>query len=550
MNIKKSLNVLLLGAMTAASLQMMAGNVNLTDAKQAANSFLKQQVAKKAHGMLTSPALSDLKLVHTEASLKHQGANDFYAFNINGGGFVIVAGEDRAVPVLGYSDNGSIDFNNLPAPLKDLLNGYKAEIEFLRDYKGDDLVLASPSFNATSTVGPLIKTTWGQEMPYYLDCPTYQGEYSAVGCIATAMAQVMNYWQYPTSCSNLSRYYCYSLGTYVPALPATTFDYSLMLDSYCHWDYDNSILVQDTYTDAQAWEVAKLGRYCGQAVGMSYSPDGSGAYTDDQADAMSGFGFTNVRQTYKRYNSTTWDNTLKAEIDAGRPILYSANDPAAGGHAFICDGYDTNGMFHFNLGWYGTCDGWYVSSALNMIHRDGDALHFNSGHEIVYGFYPPEYCRISAESLDANNDLLVLGSGVMNSMAMNVSLNTSYSNINLVFALTDATGNRVANSNAVNINKNSFVQGSTVNGNLTLPTTLESGVYDLKLYYYTTNASQLTAVASNASGQLTVVGHLAKYNAPFDIADVSAVIDMLLAGGSSLSIADVSDLIDYILITE
>lgn len=547
MNIKKSLNALFLSAIALASLHAMAGNVNPTDARLAANTFLKQQVAATP-GTLKAPALSDLRLAHAENSSAVAGANDYYVFNIAGGGFIIVAGEDRAMPVLGYCDKGRFDFNNLPAPLKDLLVGYKAEIEFLQTYQGNDLSLEPIKFNDASTVGPLITSTWGQEMPYYLQCPVYQGEYCVVGCIATAMAQVMYYWQYPTSSSSISRYYCYDIGGYVAALPATTFDYSLMIDSYCHWDWDNSELIQDTYTDAQAQEVAKLGRYCGQAVQMGYSPEGSGAYASDQASAMQSFGFNNVKHTYKYYNSSQWDNILKTEIDAGRPILYSAADPSAGGHAFICDGYDGSGYFHFNMGWYGTCDGWYTTSALNMTHRSGEYLRFNSSHEIVYGFEPSAYCRIDVESLDADNDLKILGSDVLNAQALNVTFSTTYSNFNLLFALTDANGSRVLNGGSINIVKNSFVQGSNVDGTLALPARLEPGTYNLSLYYYPTSASQPVAVTSNATGQLVVVGHVAKYNAPFNIADVTEIIDMLLDDSNSvLDISDVTSVIDCIL---
>ena len=164
-----------------------------------------------------------------------------------------------------------------------------------------------------------------------------------------------------------------------------------MLLSYCHWDYNTSTLVQDTYTDAQAQEVAKLGRYCGQAVEMDYDPEGSGAYTWDQLDAMLNFGFRNTAQLVQRSGSSSqWEARIKTELDAGRPILYSASDPSAGGHAFICDGYNSNNYFHFNYGWYGTCDGWYLSTALNMYHRDGDYLQFNSGHQMIIGIQPPE----------------------------------------------------------------------------------------------------------------------------------------------------------------
>ena len=550
------MKALMLAVLALTTINVNAADVNTADARMVAKTFLKQQVAG-ASGMFKFTSLPDLRLAHAESSSTVVGVNDYYAFNIDGGGFIIVSGEDRATPILGYSDQGRIDFDNLPAPLRDLLDGYKQEIEYLRTFKEGELVAKTPSIKDSGTVGPLIATTWGQEMPYYLQCPVYQGDYCVVGCVATAMAQVMNYWQYPTSITAKSRYYCYSIGGYVPALSATTIDYSLMLNSYCHWDYDNSVLVQDTYTDAQAQEVAKLGRYCGQAVQMDYSPEGSGAYTTDQLNAMKNFGYSNATYYSKgggwwgggsNYTTEQWEAMLKTEIDAGRPILYSANDPSAGGHAFICDGYNSDGKFHFNLGWYGTCDGWYATTALNMVHRDGDQLKFSSGHEIISGLQPPTYCNIFAQSLDAANNLLIVGENDLDAQAINVTLNTTYTNVNLLFALTDADGNVVVNGDAVNIVKNSFTQGSTVNGTIVLPADLPAGVYNLKLYYYTTNANQKTLIKVAATGQLNVVGHLARYNSPFSIADVTTIIDCILIGNSTiLDISDVTELIDYIL---
>ena len=400
-----------MAALASTSLQVSAANISASAALNAANSFLKQQAAARP-GTFNAPALTDLKLSHVEPSSAVDGANDFYAFNIRGGGFIIVAGEDRAAQVLGYSDRGHLDFNNLPDNLKDLLDGYKQEIEFLQTYKGDDLVVVEPSLKATGGVEPLIKTTWGQEMPYYLQCPIYNGEYCVVGCVATAMAQVMYYWKYPESCSGVDSYYCSNIRQTLQALPATTFDYNKMLLSYCHWDYDLSELVQDTYTDEQAQEAAKLSRYCGQAVRMGYSPEGSGAYTYQQLNAMKNFGYRSTIEDVTKdgywgggYSTSQWEELIKYELDAGRPILYSASGNA-GGHAFICDGYNNEGRFHFNFGWYGTCDGWYVSTALNMTHRDGEQLNFNYSHEMLIGIEPPEGWVPPVTTLigDVNND--------------------------------------------------------------------------------------------------------------------------------------------------
>ena len=394
---KHFISFMTIAALALGSFQVSAGNVDVTAARSVACNYLHLQAAK---GSFSTPvALTDLRLAHAEASSAVDGANDYYAFNIKGGGFIIIAGEDRAAQVLGYSDKGQLDFNNLPYGLQGLLNSFKREIEFLQTYQGDDLVPAPQTFNASSGVDPLIKTNWGQEDPYDWQCPVKNGEYCVVGCVATAMAQVMKYWQYPEGSSSLPRFYSYGYG-YVDALPATTFDYSLMINSYCHWDWNTSQLIQDTYTNAQAQEVAKLSRYCGQAVEMQYSPDGSGAYTDDQLEAMKDFGYRSSAEYVSKgggwwggssnYNTAQWEAMMKTELDAGRPILYAANDPSAGGHAFICDGYNSEGKFHFNYGWYGTCDGWYVSTALNMTHREGDYLQFNSGHEMLIGVEPPE----------------------------------------------------------------------------------------------------------------------------------------------------------------
>ena len=239
MKIKRFISMSMLAALAMTSLQAGAANIDAVAARNTANSFLKHQAAMRP-GTFNAPVLNDLTLAHAESSDAVAGANDFYAFNIRGGGFIIIAGEDRAAQVLGYSDKGRFDNNFLPAPLKDLLNDYKKEIEFLQTYEGDDLVPMPNSFQATAGVEPLIKTTWGQEMPYYLQCPKENGEYCVVGCVATAMAQVMYYWKYPTECSSLSGYGggWWGSSVTVPALPATTFNYNKMLLSYCHWDWD------------------------------------------------------------------------------------------------------------------------------------------------------------------------------------------------------------------------------------------------------------------------------------------------------------------------
>ena len=498
--------------------------------------------------------MSDLKLAYSEPSQADQTAKAYYAFNITGGGFIIMAGEDRASQVLGYSDQGHLDFNNLPDNFKALMRGYKEEIEYLQAHPD---LNATPALRATSGGGiaPLIKTYWGQEDPYDWQCPVYNGEYCVVGCVATAMAQVMNYWRYPTVLPEINSYYCYDIGQTIPALPETSIDYNKLLPSYCHWDWNRSELIQDTYTDAQAQEVAKLGRYCGQVVHMGYSPEGSGAYTSSQLSGMITFGYSSDARDVERsgwwgseyYSTEEWEAMIKEELDKRQPILYSASDPAAGGHAFICDGYNAEGLFHFNFGWYGTCDGWYVSTALNMTHRDGDALHFNSGHEMLLGVVPPTYCVISADELNVQDGLLILGESA-SIEASNVNIHSTYDNANLMFSINSATGRRMATSTVVKVAVADFEQGSTVSSTITLPATLEAGSYSMQFHYYQGSMQRITSQVNCDSGSLNVVGHMAKYNSAFTIDDVATVIDYLLEGSHpALTIDDVALLIDVLL---
>ena len=554
MNIKNLINLCVLTCLTATSLFVGATTIDVNTARSTASNYLKQY-ASNTPGTLRAPAIADIKLAYAEESSAISGTNAYYAFNITGGGFIIVAGEDRAYPVLGFSDQGHLDYNNLPDNFKALMRGYKEEIEYLQSHPELNVTPALRTTRGTG-VAPLTRTTWGQGMPYYLQCPIYNGEYCVVGCVATAMAQVMYYWGYPTSCEGVNSYYCYDIGQTIPALPSTTFDYSKMLLSYSHWDWDLGELIQDTYTDEQAQEVAKLSRYCGQAVDMAYSPEGSGAYVFSQLSAMQDFGYSDDAQDVSRdswfwenYTTEEWEAMVREELDKRQPILYSASDPEAGGHAFVCDGYNSEGLFHFNFGWYGTCDGWYVSTALNMTHRDGDELHFNSNHEMLLGVVPPSYCVIQTDGFDMTDELLVLGENMPINVT-NVNILTTNNNINLSFSLIDANGRKKATGNTVNVVSADFEQGSTISSFMTLPTTLSDGSYTLQFFYYISSPRLATRIYCESNTQ-KVVGHLAKYGAPFTINDVTTAIDWLLTGEKTdLTIGDVTDLIDVLLTGE
>jgi hypothetical protein len=249
---------------------------------------------------------------------------------------------------------------------------------------------------------------------------------------------------------------------------------------------------------------------------------------------------------YENYTTAEWEAMIKEELDAARPILYSASDTnGAGGHAFVCDGYNSDGLFHFNFGWYGTCDGWYTSSALNMTHRSGEELRFNSSHEMLLGVVPPDYCLIDTE-LTGSGDLLVFGDA-FDVQALNFNMNTTFSTMNFVFSLTNANGRRVCSSKAVNVTTNDFEQGSTIEGSITLPATLEPGTYDLRLYRYVSLPRSAVEVLCTG-GKLNVVAHVAKYGEPFNVSDVTQLITYVLNSEKPyINVSDVTALIQAIL---
>lgn len=548
MNLKKILS-LILTLLAVASFSAVAGYVTPNAARETANRFIKSH-SKSFPVSFKAPAMSDLVLAYAEPSDKVPQAKCYYIFNIKGGGFVIVSGEDHATPVLGYSDKGSIDILNLPEPLKCILGDYKADIEYLLTHDIIIPKLYNQSIQEPSiVVAPMAKSTWGQYEPYYNQCPIVNGKYCKVGCSAIAMAQALYFWQFPKSIDGVPAYFSSKLNDTVPALPPTIFNYDLMLPSYSEWDMETHSTIQGVYTEEQAYEVAKLCRYCGQLLHMDYSPTGSNSPVK-RIDALKGIGYNSRAKTLYRqfYNDTEWLGFMKEELNAGRIIVYGGKDPVKGtGHAFIFDGYDSEDYLHLNLGWHGLSNGWYQISAMNVTYLDGSTRSYSSSNSFIQGLEPPLFCTINAE-VAADGGLHFLGE-TLTAQASDVNLSMSYRTLPFIFSLTDAQGNEVAVSESITLNRLTFENGTDINLALTLPETLPDGTYDLHLNYRTAEGQPLTQ-AVTAQGQLTIYGKFAKYGAPFSINDVVDAIDMLLTGnfvGVQISITDVTMLIDYLL---
>lgn len=299
------------------------------------------------------------KNIHTEPVYKaprkggmEEGTAGYYVFDIDGGaGFVIIAGDDAVTTsdgLLGITDRGSFDRENIPDNFKAWLEACAAEMEAV----GKTGTAYAPDVHVEIT--PMITTKWNQDDPYNSLCPTYawQGstEHYYTGCTNTAMAQLMRYNKWPQDNTvTIPEHF------EQPALPPTTFDWDKMKDSY-----------SGNYTDEERTAVAKLMYYCAQSTKSNYRYNGTGASLLNAAIAMKTyFGYdSNLKYVERRmFSIADWDGIIYGELAAGRPVLYGGNSSSVG-HAFVCDGY-RDALYHINWGWGGYCDGYFRLPVLN-----------------------------------------------------------------------------------------------------------------------------------------------------------------------------------------
>lgn len=368
------------------AIAVMAGDVTPGEALQQAQSFIQNRKnrVKQTSGTTTAPRLTMVKQV-----------KGLYVFNVEkNGGFVIVSNDDRTIPILGYSDSGAIDPNNMPSNMLAWLQGYADEIAWLQQHSSTVIAPASTDVprrvgsHVTTPISPLVTTTWDQGAPYNNLCPKYSGNNrSATGCVATAMAQVMNYHQWPQSATTaIPGYTSYSYKLSLSSLPAVTFDWNNMLNSY-----------SGSASGAAADAVAKLMQYCGYSVEMDYGPS-SGSNTDMVAAALKEYFDYNTTTTQfvsrSMYTAAKWADLIYHELANGRPVVYGGMS-SGGGHEFVCDGYkyeNSTDLFHINWGWSGTSDGYFVLSALDPdeqgIGGSSSDDGFNYGQDAVIGIQP------------------------------------------------------------------------------------------------------------------------------------------------------------------
>ena len=328
------------------SCTLCATSIDRQQATQLARDFM----AKNFKSSAARRAAQTIPLTSVET-----GQSLVYAFNVEGGGFVVVAGDDCAPAILGYSETSVMDPSDMPEGMKDLFEQYQQEMQYMI---ANGLRSASVE-TLGEEIKPLMTSRWGQGGPYNYMCPRYKiknnegvwvNRLSLTGCVATAMAQILYYHKFPAEISKLpGEYYNSKRNTEVPVFNVSkTLDWDLMLPTY---GTRNKVGGTQEQKDA----VAKLMRLVGQSLDMRYSPSESGV---KGCNAI--YSFVN----YFNYDASTikmierkdyaygdWVKIIYQEMVEGRPVFYDGFS-AGGGHAFVVHGYEKEDFFYINWGWY------------------------------------------------------------------------------------------------------------------------------------------------------------------------------------------------------
>ena len=352
---KKSLSVMLMLALFVG--QLIASPVDVNTARQLSLKYVQGNATKK---------VANLDLAYTQTT--ESGANALYVFNFEGG-YMIMAADDVAQPILAFGEEGCFDANNIPDGLAYYLRHYARQIEYAvtnnmtadpeiaeqwEQIRRDGVIRGERSMRGD--VAPLISTNWNQDHPFNYYCPTGHGGPNGrayAGCVATAMSMVMKRWNWPDHGQGSH--------SYTPSGYATqSVDFE---NTYYQWDN-----MPNSVNNSNYQAVALLMYHCGVAVDMQYGADGSGAHSQDVPDAIFNyFRYTKNANRLDRdlYTRNEWEEILISNLQEGFPMYYSGAEGNSG-HAFVCCGYrESDRKFYFNWGWSGFNNNYFAIDALN-----------------------------------------------------------------------------------------------------------------------------------------------------------------------------------------
>ncbi|GHT34077.1 hypothetical protein FACS189434_09600 [Bacteroidia bacterium] len=402
--------ILLIGLFSVIVISVWTKPVDADKAQQVGQTFLAGHQSARAK----AKSIAEFRQVYSATAVSNPVSQSetvpFYIFNSGTNGFVIVAGDDNVRPVLGYSYEGNFAPDNIPPNARQWLEGYRQQVLYTiennisatDEIRNEWAMYESGNFETAAIVEPLLQTKWNQE-PYYNQLCPY--DYSAneqivTGCVATAMAQIMKYWNYP------------EMGTashsYTPRThPEYGRQYANFGNTAYQWSYMPDQL-NSSSTDEEVNAVATLMYHCGVSVDMDYDlkeKGGSGAFVISAISPVTHcaeyalktyFGYKNTLRGIEKdnYTLTAWINLLKSELDAEHPVLYSGYN-TGGGHAFVCDGYDSGNYFHFNWGWGGEEDGYFTVSGHD----------YSSNQQAIIGIVPQTIIENIGDIYEDNDEI-------------------------------------------------------------------------------------------------------------------------------------------------
>ena len=424
----------------------------------------------------TNRQVTHLDLAYTQTT--ESGSNALYVFNFDGG-YIIVAADDVALPILAFGEEGCFDANNIADGLAYYLRFYARQIE----YAVSNNMTADPEVaeqweqisntgviqggrSTRSDVAPLISTNWNQDNPYNFLCPTAPngpGGHVYAGCVATAMSMVMKYWNWPDHGQGSH--------SYTPSgYPMQSVDFE---NTYYQWSN-----MPNSCNNSNYQAVATLMWHCGVAVNMQYGYNGSGAYSADVPDAISNyFRYTKsaIHLDRDSYTKLEWEEMLIANLQEGFPLYYSGSDNG-GGHAFVCCGYrESDRKFYFNWGWSGFNNNYFAIDALNTYSG-----HFNEYQTAIFDMIP-----------DYVYDGLVPAVGDLNVVAENAQSKKGI--VSWTNPLESLDGNNMTNIEQVVLLRNGqqvFTQSNVVPGEVMQFEDIvpEYDCYTYRLYFVTNGA--------------------------------------------------------------
>ncbi|MEZ5195330.1 MAG: C10 family peptidase [Bacteroidales bacterium] len=388
----------------------VAQTVSLSGAQKVAKNFYFERI-----NQYDSKPIEEIKITES-FEIKTDEAVQYYAFNIDPKGYVIISGIRNVVPVLAYSFNSHYGENNQPSQFIAWMEQYKEQIIYANENglsptqnieaDWERLITDNPenlkALKGEKEVSPMLISTWDQGTFYNQMCPADPagpGGHCLTGCVATAMGQLCYYFRWPITGTGSYTYQHPVYGTISANFEETTYDWNGMINSL----------------EGQNLAVAEVISHMGVSVDMDYGPAGSGMWNHKAAYSLRTY-FKYAPETEYLYRDSTnldWDSVIVAHLDRNIPMYYAGwSVPNVNGHAFIIDGYQTEEFFHFNWGWGGSYDGYFYLDQLNP-----GGSNFNLAQELVINCYPdtanynyPVYCS-GPETLTSLNGTIDDGSG-------------------------------------------------------------------------------------------------------------------------------------------